>query len=183
MSPGLSIHCSGWSTGAPLGFAFGAEGTADGEALALADGDADFEGLVLSRCTPPNGARPLGVALGDAFAVGGADFDPPDGFADGLAEPDAPADGLGDSVGCGCPEPTAATRRKRSCAVCLTVSTRFWGFWPGTSTTMLRPPCVETSASVTPVPLTRWSMMPRASSRLAAEGFSPLSVVASRVIR
>src|SRR5689334_4413515 len=77
----------------------------------------------------------------------------------------------------------AATSRKRSCAVCLTVSTRFLGFLPGTSTTMFRPPCVETSASVTPVPLTRWSMIPRASSRLAGEGFWPFWVAASSVIR
>ena len=71
----------------------------------------------------------------------------------------------------------SATSRKRSWAVCLTVSTRFFAVLAGDLDDDVagRPGC-DTSASATPLPLTRWSMMPRASSRLAAVGFWPLSV-------
>src|SRR5690349_1350283 len=103
--PGLSIHLSGWSTGAPAGFACGvADGAAVGAALddadALADGD--FDGFALSACTPPRtaGARPLGVAVGDGFGPAEGAFD-----GDGLAEPEGDAeplaDGLGEPEGCG----------------------------------------------------------------------------------
>ena len=51
--PGLSIHASGWLTGAPLGFACGvAEGAAEGaaeEVLVFGDGEGDFDGFFLSR--------------------------------------------------------------------------------------------------------------------------------------
>src|SRR3954469_2261334 len=48
---------------------------------------------------------------------------------------------------------------------------------------MLLPPWVPTSASATPLPFTRWSMIPRASSRFWGVTFSPLAVLASSVIR
>src|SRR3954453_14214244 len=48
---------------------------------------------------------------------------------------------------------------------------------------MLLPPWVPTSASATPLPLTRWSMIPRASSRFWGVTFSPLAVLAASVIR
>src|SRR3954467_8014514 len=48
---------------------------------------------------------------------------------------------------------------------------------------MLLPPWVPTSASATPLPFTRWSMMPRASWRFWGVTFSPLAVLAASVIR
>ena len=82
------------------------------------------------------------------------------------------------------PEPTAATSRKRSCAVCLTVSTRSLRFSPGISTTMLRPPWVDDLGLGDTVPLTRWSMIPRASSRLRRRELLTVGrCCASRVIR
>ena len=59
-----------------------------------------------------------------------------------------------------------ATSRKRSWAWRLTTSSSSPALSPGTSTTIWLPPWVVTSASATPWPLTRWSMMLRASSRL-----------------
>ncbi len=101
--------------------------------------------------------RGFGVALpGSAVGVGFA-------FPEGLALPDGL--GLGEVLGwsaalpgCGWP----ATMRNRSWAVRLTESTRLEAFLPGISTMMLRLPCVETSASETPLPFTRESTMPAA---------------------
>ena len=85
-----------------------------------------------------------------------------------------PGGTLGLGVGVtGLPSPTTdvppdcATSRKRSCAVRLTVSTRSLRFLPGISTMMFLLPWVETSASATPLPLTRWSMIEAASLRLS----------------
>ncbi len=91
--------------------------------------------------------------------------------------------GLAFLVGCGWPGAMAATSRKRSWAVCLTVSTRSPLVGPGISTTMLSLPWVPTSDSATPLPLTRWSMMPRASSRFAGVMSWPLAVLAFSVMR
>ena len=119
---------------------------------------------------------PVGLALGEAF---GRALCVPVGLLLGEAEPL----GLGVAAGWGRPEATAATSRKRSCAVALTASTRSLRFWPGISTTIWLLPWVPTSDSETPLPLTRWSMIPRASSRLAADGLLPAAVLASSVIR
>ena len=74
--------------------------------------------------------------------------------------PTGSVDALGEGgglPGCGWP----ATIRNRSWAVRLTASTRLEAFLPGISTMMLRSPWVETSASETPLPLTRASTMSR----------------------
>ena len=65
--------------------------------------------------------------------------------------------------------------RNRSWAWRLTVSTRSRRLSPGISTTMNRLPCTVTSASATPEPLTRWSMILRASLSDSALGL-PLGV-------
>ncbi len=69
-----------------------------------------------------------------------------------------------------------ATMRKRSCAVRLTASTRLEAFLPGISTMMLRLPWVETSASETPLPLTRASTMPAACLSLVGVIAPPCSI-------
>ena len=62
----------------------------------------------------------------------------------------------------------------------VTVSTRLFEVSPGISTTMYLLPCVVTSASVTPEPLTRWSMMAAASLRLSFVGL-PDAIIVIRV--
>ncbi len=127
-----------------------------------------------------NGAgRESGVALPTwgclvFFAPGFFEFALPDGLADGLGWSEA----LGGVPGCGCP----ATSRKRSCAVRLTAFTRSDRFSPGISTMMLRTPWVDTSASETPLPLTRASTMLAACLSLVSVTASP-SEIADSVIR
>ncbi len=101
----------------------------------------------------------------------------PDGLADGLDWSDALGCASG-VPGCGWP----ATSRNLSCAVRLTEFTRSERFSPGISTMMLRFPCVDTSASETPLPFTRASTMPAACLSLVGVTASPLSI-ADRVIR
>ncbi len=74
-----------------------------------------------------------------------------------------------------------ATVRNRSCACRFTRSTSSLSVLPGTSTTMYLLPCVVTSASETPLALTRWSMMSAASVRLSLVTSLPEAVSVIRV--
>ena len=86
-------------------------------------------------------------------------------FGDGRVGPlgDGAVEGSVCGVVCG----TCATSRKRSRAWRITVSTRLLWVEPGTWTTISLLPCVVTSASETPEPLTRASMMSAAWLRLS----------------
>ena len=65
--------------------------------------------------------------------------------------------------------------RNRNCAVRPTCSAIACSLWPGISMMIWSPPCVDTSASVTPVALTRCSMIDRASASFSGSGVLPLS--------
>src|SRR4051794_29056145 len=138
-----------------------------------AEGDADAVGVaalglgvaegVASALPKPTGARCAAGALG----VAAADGEVTPGAAPDAAEPEPQG-----------AEESHATMRKRSCAWRCTVSTSSWLFLPGISTTIRLLPWVVTLASATPEPLTRWSMMPRASSRFSLLGLpSAISVI------
>src|SRR3954447_10517128 len=158
-------------------------GDADGEP----DGDVDSDALGLSLG--------FGVLLGAAKAGRFLGLAPCDAVADGLPEGllDGSLDGsdsdglaLGSCVGAA-PLPQGpgfwllhATVRNRSCAVRVAVSTRELDVSPGTSTTMIWLPWVVTSASETPEPLTRSSMMLAASLRLSFDGL-PSAIIVIRV--
>ena len=73
----------------------------------------------------------------------------------------------GAADGAAAPRPLCATTRNRSWACRSTVSTRSRRLFPGISTTTYWLPSVVTSASATPVPLTRWLMMLAASLRFS----------------
>lgn len=103
--------------------------------------------------------RPWEVALDDgvAWALG---LVPPSAFG----APELLAEGLGVAAGAaGAPSAKARTGRKYSWAVVPTCSRACFSFVPlGMFTMMWSRPCVWTSASDTPRPLTRRSMMPTA---------------------
>src|SRR5690349_5855086 len=122
-------------------------------------------------------AEALGFALGEAL---------PDGLAEAEAEALAPVDGdalaLELELLSGRSVVVLSTVRKRSCAgepICLSRSSLL----PARDTVMLLFPSVITSASETPRPLTRFSMICRACSRLFAGGGFPFSVLACIVTR
>ena len=135
------------------------EGVSDGEAL----WDGCFDGLADGLARMPGRFLELPVALSEGAR---------DASSDGSVGAADVAHGPGFWL-------VQATVRKRSWAWRLTVSTRLFDVGPGISTTMYLLPCVVTSASATPDPLTRWSMMPAASLRLLEVGL-PFAV---RVIR
>jgi hypothetical protein len=131
------------------------------------------------------------VALADELGVLDAEAD---GVADALAFADAEADadalplgvadllalGLGDADAwlVSCTELTTWRNRNRAVSpTCLIASL----FWPATDTTIWLLPCVTTSGSDTPRPLTRFSMICRASSRFAADGVLPPGSLAINV--
>ncbi len=118
---------------------------------------------VLRACRPsgtPGGPSGWSWTLPDAFFEGCAD-----GCADGWARrlrlpgPAAWAR-VPWRTGRGC-WLVQATVRNRSCAWRFDGLDEVAAVSPGISTTMMLPPWVVTSASVTPEPLTRWSMIPR----------------------
>src|SRR4029453_18366683 len=130
----------------------GCSGVPDGLGVGLPLGLADGPGVLLSSCRRGGSLipRPLLVA-------------PSLGLALGLPEPLGSADGdpLGLPLGFGCATGAAflacRTGRNRSSAVVPMPSVSSTG--PGIDTTMLLLPCLTTSASATPLPLTRARMM------------------------
>src|SRR6478609_6587345 len=171
--PALSFLSTGVALGESDGLAV-SDGDADGDSAGDCDGDCEADGLLdglflFLSATRPNAGRFFELGLSDAFLDGLSDGSE-DGEDDG--EDDGESLGASGSLTVGAlPAPHGpgavllqATVRKRSCAVRDTVSTRSERFLPGISTTMNRSPWTVTSASLTPVPLTRWSMILRASS-------------------
>ena len=75
------------------------------------------------------------------------------------------------------PTPLSRTGRKVSSADCRTRSRVSSSGCPGRPTRMLLAPCLVTSASVTPVPLTRWRMISTAWS-IDSGGMSSVSSAA-----
>lgn len=125
-------------------------------------------------------ARPWEVALDDGVAEGLLLPSP------ALGAPEPLAEGLGVPSGAaGEPSAKAMTGRKYSWAVVPTCSRACCSFVPlGMFTMMWSRPCVWTSASDTPSPLTRRSMMPTAVFMfvsLIASGF-PGSLLALSVM-
>jgi len=127
------------------------------------------------------GAGAGGLVAGGGGAGGGVAV----GGVAGAAVPGAGVAGTGLAGAAGVGGAVAATSlttpRKYSCAVCPsdlacppllpgTVITRFW-------------PLMITSEPATPMPLTRFSMMVRASFRLSADGDAPSGVRAVSVTR
>src|SRR4051794_17994218 len=168
---GLSIHVSGSLMSAPpWGFPVApsvgvAEGLAppDGDAVPLGDAVPEGSGdLVLSSSRKGGRLLPVfflvGAAVGLAEALGAST--PPPGETEGDGSADPLGDGPSVVVALPAPGPVIPTTRNRSWACRLTVSTRSRRDWPGISTTTYWLPSVVTSASETPEPLTRWSMMP-----------------------
>ena len=162
---GFSIHFSGWSTRAPPPGA----GAGDGEVDSVGLGEAGWFFLSFLSFLP------FDSRTGARFF----EFDSGEGLAPGFwvtpEPPWTPAAAQGPGLWW-----LQATRRKRSCAWRLTVSTRSRRLWPGISTTTCVSDWVVTSASVTPVPLTRASMIVRASSSDSASG-EPLAISVIRV--
>ncbi len=76
-----------------------------------------------------------------------------------------------------------ATSRNRSCAVSPILDARFSSGLPGISTMMMSFPCVLTSASATPAPLTRLLMMLTAWSRFSLLTSPPADGFACKVMR
>ena len=182
------VPASAPSVAPSVGLAVG-ESVAPSDGLALSDELAVSDGSALVESSAVrNGGRFLPVAflVGDAVAVGSAvslgSSTPPPGDVDGVgaAEPVPLPLGLAAAVGAAVPTPLMATTRNRSCACRFTVSTRSRRLWPGISTTMYWLPSVVTSASETPEPLTRLSMMSAASRSDSAVTSLP---VAARRIR
>src|SRR6478735_7651177 len=166
------------------------DGVAAGDSVADAAGDSlgdwlgdwlgESVGLGDVESSAPNAGRFFGVAL--SLAPGSVDEDAEgDAAGDGGSVTPTPGSALGLAVALGSVDGAAvpqgpgaalehATVRKRSCACRLTVSTSELSVSPGISTTMYLLPWVVTSASATPVPLTRLSMMEAASSRFSFVG-------------
>ena len=129
-----------------------------------------------SRSPKPTGGRllpPVGPADGEEGSVTPDPPGPPGAWPGTWLGP-APGLWRGWTGAAGAPQrPSAelhATSRNRSCACRSTVSTRSRRLLPGISTTTNSLPCVVTSASATPEPLTRWSMIPAASARFSSLG-------------
>ncbi len=150
----------------PVAAAGAALGVAEAAAPVVATGDG-----VLSAARASPAGRPCLVALAlgvpVAAALGAAEPVPvAAGAAAGV--PVAPADGV--ALGAGAWTPLGArarTGRKNSFAVVPTWSAAVCLSPPlGMFTMMLRSPWVCTSASETPIPLTRCSMIPVATSML-----------------
>ncbi len=149
--------------GAPVAAAGAALGVAEAAAPVVATGDG-----VLSAARASPAGRPclVALALGVPAAALGAAVPVAAGAAAGV--PVAPADGV--ALGAGAWRPLGArarTGRKNSFAVVPTWSAAVCLSPPlGMFTMMLRSPWVCTSASETPIPLTRCSMIPVAMSML-----------------
>ena len=167
-TPGSCDHASGWSTGAPLALIWGCVACCDGTA-------AEGAGVAGAAGVGVGSAKGAGLGLGVAWlAFGvfevalleGLALDEGLDFEDGVGDADWLAAGV---PGWGAP----ATSRNRSWAVRWTASTRLEAFLPGISTMMLRLPEVETSASETPLPLTRRSTMLAACFSLVGVTASP----------
>src|SRR5262245_15076654 len=130
-----------------------------------------------------DGAAGLGEA--GAAALGLLDGDA-DALADGVAPGDGVAGPLGDGVGFGTLALVSgvdeSTLRNRSSAVAVRALSWSGLASPGTLTTMLRSPWVTTSASATPLPLTRSEMIRLACSSFAPSGAPPPGTVADSVM-
>ena len=139
-------------------------GAAPSVGEAVADGSAVSESSAIrngGRFLPVAFLVGFAVAVPEGLAVSLGSSTPPPGVVEGVGSPDPLW--VGAAVGCATPTPLWATTRNRSWACRSTVSTRSRRLLPGISTTTYWLPSVVTSASATPVPLTRWSMMLAAS--------------------
>ena len=115
--------------------------------------------------------------MGDGVSTPGVPLDDGDEVPDGV---DVAVE-LGDGVGVGAPEPLTSTWRKRSSAVCLTVSRIDLSCLPGIEMTMLLE-AVVTSDSATPKLSTRLRMIATAWFSVSLVIF-PVSPGASRGVR
>ena len=167
---GLSIQTSGSVSSPPPPGWVGSAGASEGASPAPPDGVSDPR----SRWPNPTGGRLL-PSFGVPVSSGATGAPGTLGVPPGVVCPGWV--GVGEAPQRWSTE-LHATSRNRSWACRSTVSTRSRRLVPGISTMTNSLPWVVTSASETPDPLTRWSMIAAASARLSSLGEpSAISVI------